>query len=96
MTQEKRRSEDTWHLDKRVPIAIIIMVIIQGIIFAYSYGGLSERVASNTRAQAIILETLPKVVRLETLVETMVYSLEEIKTELIKNREDIQDKTGKK
>ena len=94
---DKRRSEDRWHLDKRVPLAIIIAIVIQGIVFAYSYGVLNQKVEYNTKANVSLSEAMPRFYRMETLVETMAGTLNEIKNELRLNRaaERAKDKESK-
>ena len=85
-SSEKRRSEDKWHLDKRVPLAIIVALVIQGIVFAYSYGVLNQKVEHNAKTNVSLSEAMPRFYRMETLVETMAGTLTEIKDELRLNR----------
>jgi len=44
MQSENRRSEDHWHLDKRVPISIIVAILIQTFTIGWYMSDMSARI----------------------------------------------------
>lgn len=46
---ENRRIEDHWHLDKRVPIALVIMLAVQAMTAVWWASGMDSRVATLER-----------------------------------------------
>ena len=83
----RRRGDDRWHLDKRVPIAIILTLIMQGGFFAYGYGILNNRVEQLEKSQKHLIDVRPRLVRVETLLEGVLVTLQEIKKDLRRNRD---------
>jgi len=97
----KRRSEDNWHLDKRVPIAIIVTFVLtmtaQSVIFAYGYGVLNEKVQHQQAAINKMNDVMPRLVRMETLMEGVLITLKEVRNDLrSSNVRDLKQKGTKK
>lgn len=65
-----------WHLDKRVPIALIVTIIIQTAGLFVWVGGIQERVARNERDILESQDTGERLARVETLLETIIDRLE--------------------
>jgi len=65
----KRRSEDSWHLDKRVPIAVIIALLIQAASIIWWASRVESRLAVVERYQHDNSQLSERVVRLEVLLE---------------------------
>jgi len=74
--------DNAWHLDKRVPLALIVVIALQSAAFAYGYGQLSQRVEDNSDDITAINTVIPRLVRLETLMEGVHSTLQEIKVDL--------------
>lgn len=71
-----------WHLDKRVPVAIIATLVLQLVIFGGMYGQLENRVAQLER-RADVLQDLPEnVARLEERLIGVTRVLERIDQKL--------------
>lgn len=81
MTQEARGAEG-WHLDKRVPIAMIVAIIIQsgaGLVWA---GAASERLVSLESRSLRTDEVVERTARLEEQSHAMRASLARIEDKL--------------
>lgn len=65
-----------WHLDRRVPIALIVSLILQTVILGMWVGGIQERVARNERDIAASQDTGERLARLEALLETILARLD--------------------
>ena len=86
MTDEEREYEREWHLDKKVPIALIFTIAMQTGVFiwwAASLTGRVERLELDNMARSPQAE---RITRLETQINFVVQGIEEIK-HLIRNQE---------
>jgi len=67
--------ESHWHLDKRVPIAIILSflgtVMLQSVLAAYAYGKLAERVEHNEQSIISLQNVVPEIYRMSANMESM-------------------------
>ena len=68
-----------WHLDKRVPIAIIGAIIVQTIGIGFWIGSTSTRIDVIERSMVTLAPQSERIVRLETKLDMMKDSLTEIK-----------------
>ena len=68
-----------WHLDKKVPLALIVTIFVQTIGFAWWFGGLSQRVEMLERSALASLPRFESVIRLETKVDVINATLQELK-----------------
>jgi hypothetical protein len=77
-------SDDTyerqWHLDKKVPLALIITIIGQTIVAAWGASNLWTRVGELERQVQIAAPQAERIIRLETKVDGISDRLTEIKT----------------
>jgi hypothetical protein len=71
-----------WHLDKRVPIALIITMVLQFLGFAWFGGQLAERVTQLENARMAAGDQPGKIVRLETQVDNVRETLKDISLKL--------------
>lgn len=71
--------QESWHLDKKVPIAFIIAIAVQTGGFIYWVGSTSTRIDVLERAMLSSAPQAERVVRIETKVEALKDSLTEIK-----------------
>jgi chemotaxis signal transduction protein len=72
-------SEDTsnhWHLDKRVPIALIVVIMLQTVTLGVWVGSVQERVARNERDIESASDVGERLARVETLLETIIRRLD--------------------
>jgi hypothetical protein len=69
-----------WHLDKKVPLALIITIIGQTIFAAWGASNLWTRVSELERQTQLAAPHFERIVRLETKVDGITGSLAEIKT----------------
>jgi hypothetical protein len=75
-----RQAEDRqWHLDKKVPLALIMTIIGQTVVAAWGASNLWTRVGELERQVQIAAPQFERVIRLETKVDGITGSLSEIK-----------------
>ena len=72
--------EGQWHLDKKVPLALIITIVAQTIAISWGASNLWTRVSELERQVQIAAPQFERVIRLEAKVDAMNASLAEIKT----------------
>jgi len=65
-----------WHLDKRVPIALIVVIMLQTVTLGVWVGSVQERVARNERDIEAGSSTGERLARVETLLETILRRLD--------------------
>jgi hypothetical protein len=68
-----------WHLDKKVPLALIMTIIGQTVVAAWGASNLWTRVGELERQVQIAAPQFERVIRLETKVDGITGSLSEIK-----------------
>ena len=68
-----------WHLDKKVPLALIITIIGQTVVAAWGASNLWTRVGELERQMQIAAPQFERIIRLETKVDGITGSLSEIK-----------------
>jgi hypothetical protein len=68
-----------WHLDKKVPLALIMTIIGQTIVAAWGASNLWTRVGELERQMQIAAPQFERIIRLETKVDGITGSLSEIK-----------------
>jgi hypothetical protein len=68
-----------WHLDKRVPLALIMTIIGQTIVAAWGASNLWTRVGELERQMQTAAPQFERIVRLETKVDGITGVLSEIK-----------------
>ena len=71
-----------WHLDKRVPAALILTVMIQFVGFVWWAASINERVTSLERSIAGSNRIVERVTRVETQMEGINRQLEKIDAKL--------------
>jgi hypothetical protein len=76
-----------WHLDKKVPLALIITIIGQTVVAAWGASNLWTRVGELERQMQIAAPQFERIIRLEAKVDGITGSLSEIKA-LISRRTD--------
>lgn len=72
--------ETKWHLDRRVPLALIIAILFQTGAALWWAAGVNARVDHLERQSAINATNPERIVRLETKVDTISQTVVEIKT----------------
>ncbi len=60
---------DSWHLDKRVNVSIILALAGQVVMFAFIYGKLETRVANLEEKATILREVPERMAKVEVLLE---------------------------
>ena len=68
-----------WHLDKKVPLALIMTIIGQTVVAAWGASNLWTRVGELERQMQIAAPQFERIIRLETKVDAITGSLSEIK-----------------
>lgn len=68
-----------WHLDKRVPVALIVTIALQTGAGIWWLSSLSERVNTLERAAVLNAPQAERIVRLETRLESIIDGITEIK-----------------
>ena len=79
--------EHQWHLDKKVPLALIVTIIAQTIIAAWAASNIWTRVGELEHKVEVAAPQAERIIRLETKVNGITGSLAEIKT-LVSRRMD--------
>lgn len=70
-------NENQWHLDKRVPIALIVTLVLQSAAIVWWASGVEARVNANTRELEEQSDTRERLVRIETILERLERRLDE-------------------
>ncbi len=69
---ERDRSEmSRWHLDKRVPLALIITILAQTMVVIWGASNLWTRVGELERQMQVAAPNFERLIRLETKVDTI-------------------------
>jgi len=76
-----------WHLDKKVPLALIMTIIGQTVVAAWGASNLWTRVGELERQMQIAAPQFERIIRLEAKVDGITGSLSEIKA-LINRRSE--------
>ena len=58
-----------WHLDKRVPLALILTIVVQTAMLGVWVGSLQARVSANERAIEASADTAERLARIEAILE---------------------------
>jgi hypothetical protein len=75
-----RDTEDSqWHLDKKVPLALIMTIVGQTVVAAWGASNLWTRVGELERQMQTAAPQFERIIRLETKVDGITGSLSEIK-----------------
>jgi hypothetical protein len=72
--------DSQWHLDKRVPLALIMTIVGQTVIAAWGASNLWTRVGELERQMQSAAPQFERIIRLEAKVDGITGSLSEIKT----------------
>lgn len=80
--------DDTWHLDKRVPIALIGALILQTFAFGWWASAITSRVELLERQVVGMTPQAGQIIRLEENMRLIRESLSEIKILLRPNRQN--------
>lgn len=83
--REMPTRDDHWHLDKRVPLAMIAALIMQTFAIAWWASATSERVTTLERRMDAAAPQADRLTRVEVKLETVQSGIDEIK-QLIRNR----------
>jgi hypothetical protein len=81
-----RQYEREWHLDKKVPIALIGTLLAQTIAIVWWAANLSTRVDALERQYLANVPRMESVIRLETKVDGLTSGLQELKA-MLRGRE---------
>ena len=68
-----------WHLDKKVPLALILTIVLQTGAMLWWAASLSERVNSLERQQSATAPQADRLTRVEVKIESIVEGVSEIK-----------------
>ena len=80
MSRHMSEADDRqWHLDKKVPLALIMTIIGQTVVAAWGASNLWTRVGELERQMQIAAPQFERIIRLETKVDGITGSLSEIK-----------------
>ena len=80
MPAPERNDENQWHLDKKVPLALIFTIIAQTMIAAWAASNIWTRVGELEHKVELAAPQAERIIRLETKVDGITGSLAEIKT----------------
>jgi hypothetical protein len=76
-----------WHLDKKVPLALIMTIVCQTVVAAWGASNLWTRVGELERQMQTAAPQFERIIRVETKVDAITGSLSEIKA-LINRRSE--------
>lgn len=85
MTEEDRKYEREWHLDKKVPIAVILTILLQTGAFVWWGARIDQRVEILERSDSARLPQADRLTRVEVKLEGLQEGITEIKR-LIQSR----------
>jgi len=68
-----------WHLDKKVPLALIMTIVGQTVVAAWGASNLWTRVGELERQMQIAAPQFERIIRVETKVDAITGGLSEIK-----------------
>lgn len=68
-----------WHLDKKVPLALIMTIVCQTVVAAWGASNLWTRVGELERQMQTAAPQFERIIRVETKVDAITGSLSEIK-----------------
>jgi len=77
--QQYSAGDRQWHLDKKVPLALIITIVAQTVAVSWGASNLWTRVAELERQAQLAAPQFERIIRLEAKVDAMNASLAEIK-----------------
>jgi hypothetical protein len=80
MRYHEGHEDRQWHLDKKVPLALIITIVAQTVAVSWGASNLWTRVTELERQMQIAAPQFERIIRLEAKVDAMNASLAEIKT----------------
>jgi hypothetical protein len=69
-----------WHLDRKVPLALILTIVAQTVVFTWGASNLWTRVGELERQAQLSAPQAERIIRLETKVDTITAGLGEIKS----------------
>lgn len=81
----KTQEDGLWHLDKKVPLALILTITLQTGAFVWWAAGLNERVAVLERGAITAAPQADRLTRVEVKIENIQEGVNEIKS-LIRQR----------
>ena len=73
------RQDREWHLDKKVPLALIVTLMVQSGTFIWWAAKADNRLDVLERSSAISAPQIERIVKLETKMDTIVDSLNDMK-----------------
>jgi len=65
-------SDNSWHLDKKVPVAVIVFLLMQTVTLVWWAGTLTQRVATLEEISKSRQTILERMTRIETTMEYLV------------------------
>ena len=81
-SQDRRREEDRWKLDKHIPIAIILAIISQGLFGVWWVAGLQHSIQDHEKRLATVEST--KISERMAVVESQITASRELQVEMNK------------
>lgn len=75
-------ASENWHLDKRVPLALILTIVVQTVGFVWYEAQQNAQVKMNTRNIASMSTNADRILRLEANAEFQTETLKRIETKL--------------
>lgn len=82
MADERRYTEKEWHLDKRVPIALIMALVLQTTSIIWWAANLDNRVAQNEKVLTDFTEYRDRVLKVEIYQENILNELRGLRSDL--------------
>jgi hypothetical protein len=79
MTDGDRIDDREWHLDKKVPLALIFTIVSQTVVVAWGASNLWTRVAELESQAQVAAPQFKRIIRLESKVDAIQRSLAEIR-----------------
>jgi hypothetical protein len=79
MTDGDRSDDREWHLDKKVPLALIFTIVSQTVVVAWGASNLWTRVTELESQAQVAAPQFERIIRLESKVDAIQSSLAEIR-----------------
>lgn len=72
-------SDRSWHLDRKVPIAIILTLVAQTVTFGFWWGATNQRISALEEKATLAAAQPERLARVETKLESVQDGITEIK-----------------
>ena len=81
MTAASDPDDNQWHLDRRIPIAIVAAIVVQTASIMFWVGSIDTRVSMLERSQAANMDVRERVIRMEEQLKHIAFGVDQLTLE---------------